>query len=147
MSADPRAGQNVKPVILKPARIAAFSRGGGVRTIPLVTRKAGARGIINGMTIFEPGASVPLHSHNCEESVMVLTGRAIVNIDGTEHELEAQDTTFLPAGVPHGFRNASGEEEMRILWTYASVDATRTIMATGHTAKIDAEHEPRPLEP
>jgi putative monooxygenase len=31
---------------------------------------------------------------------------------------------------------------MRILWTYGSVDATRTIVATGVTTRIDAEHRP-----
>jgi hypothetical protein len=29
---------------------------------------------------------------------------------------------------------------MKILWTYASVDATRTLMATGCTQRIEAEH-------
>ena len=128
------------PVILRPAEIPARDRGGGARTIPLVTRGVGATGFINGITIFDPGASVPLHSHNCEESVMVLEGRAIVEIYGTEYEVGTQDVTFLPANVPHRFRNASATEPMRILWTYASIDATRTIVATGDTRTIDAEH-------
>jgi putative monooxygenase len=29
---------------------------------------------------------------------------------------------------------------MRIFWTYASIDATRTIVATGVTTRIDEEH-------
>jgi hypothetical protein len=29
---------------------------------------------------------------------------------------------------------------MRILWTYASVDATRTLVDTGVTTRVDAEH-------
>jgi hypothetical protein len=29
---------------------------------------------------------------------------------------------------------------MRILWTYASIDATRTIVETGVTTRVDAEH-------
>jgi len=29
---------------------------------------------------------------------------------------------------------------MRILWTYASVEATRTIVETGVTTRVDAEH-------
>jgi quercetin dioxygenase-like cupin family protein len=129
-----------KPIILRPAEIPARDRGGGARTIPLVTRGVGATGFINGITLFDPGASVPLHSHNCEESVMVLEGRAIVEIEGTEYEVGTHDVTFLPANVPHRFRNASATERMRILWTYASIDATRTIVATGDTRTIDAEH-------
>jgi len=126
--------------IIRPSQLTAHDRGSGVRTIPLVTRANGATAFINGITIFEPAAAVSLHSHNCEESVVILEGHAIVEIDGQEFELGPQETTFLPANVPHRFRNASGTEGMRILWTYASVDANRTIIATGDTRRIDAEH-------
>jgi quercetin dioxygenase-like cupin family protein len=130
-----------KPAILRPTEIEARSRGGGVRTIPLVTRKVGSTSLINGITIVDPGAAVPLHSHNCEESVVILSGRAMVEIEGIEHEVAADDTTFLPANIPHRFRNASQTEVLRILWTYASVDATRTIVSTGQTRSIDDEHD------
>jgi mannose-6-phosphate isomerase-like protein (cupin superfamily) len=126
--------------IIRPSQLTARERGGGVRTIPLVTRAHGATTFINGITIFDPDAAVSLHHHNCEESVVILEGHAIVEIDGHEFEVGPQDTTFLPANVSHRFRNASNTQSMRILWTYASVDANRTIVATGDTRRIDAEH-------
>jgi putative monooxygenase len=61
-------------------------------------------------------------------------------IHGVEHELGPHDTTWIPADVPHRFRNASETEPMRIFWTYASVDATRTLIATGETRPVSAEH-------
>jgi len=128
-----------RPIILHPAEMATHDRGGGARTIPLVTRSLGARGFINGITIFEPGAAVPMHCHNCEESIVILEGNAIAEIDGVEYDVATNDTTFLPANIPHRFRNASKTERMCMLWTYGSVDATRTIMATGDTRTIDAE--------
>lgn len=130
-----------QPTILRPSRLPSRDRGGGARTVPLVTRKLGATGFINGITIFDPGASVPMHSHNCAESVMILEGHAILELGGAEHEVGPHDTTFLPANVPHRFRNASSTAPMRMLWTYASVDATRTLIASGVTNTIDAEHE------
>jgi hypothetical protein len=33
---------------------------------------------------------------------------------------------------------------MRILWIYASLEATRTILETGITTRVDAEHN-RPV--
>lgn len=128
------------PLVLRPAELPAFGRGGGARTIPLVTRAGGAEVFLNGMTVFAGGGAIPLHTHNCPESVVILEGEAIVEIDGAEHHLSRWDTTYVDAGVPHRFRNASETEPMRILWTYASVDATRTILATGVTNRVDAEH-------
>ncbi|GAB1364601.1 cupin domain-containing protein [Rhodobacter sp.] len=132
-------GTGFPPVILRPSGQPVVQRGGGVSTIPLVSRACGSTGLINGITIFPPGGSIALHWHNCEESVMVLAGRATVEIDGARHEMQAGDITWVPADVPHRFINASASEEMRILWTYATVDATRTNAATGETRSIDAE--------
>lgn len=128
-----------QPAILRPAELKTNDRGGGARTTPLVTRRCGSTSMINGITAFDPGASIGLHMHNCEESVMVIEGEAIAEIDGVQHHLATSDTTWIPANVPHRFINAS-DRRMRIFWTYATVDATRTMIATGETRTIDAEH-------
>ena len=130
-----------KPAVLRPSEIPARQRGGGARTIPLVTRRTGSTSFINGITIFEPGAAIPMHRHNCEESVMLLEGTAIAEIDGVEYPIQAGDITFIPANLPHRFRNVSDSEGMKILWIYASVDATRTLLETGDTRSIDEEHK------
>jgi quercetin dioxygenase-like cupin family protein len=135
-----------KAVVLRPSEIPARQRGGGAKTIPLVTRRTGATSFINGITIFEPNAAIPLHFHNCDESVLMLEGSAIAEIDGVEVPVNAGDTSFIPAGIPHRFRNVSTTEGMRILWTYASINATRTIVATGETRSIDDEHQ-APIAP
>ncbi|CDX33903.1 conserved hypothetical protein [Mesorhizobium sp. SOD10] len=133
-----------KAAVFRPDQIPAHERGGGAKTIPLVNRASGTTSFINGITIFEPGAAIPLHKHNCEESVMLLEGNAIAEIDGERYELKPEDTTFIPANVPHRFINASRTERMKILWIYASVEATRTLIATGDTRRIDAEHGQKP---
>ncbi|WP_454702362.1 cupin domain-containing protein [Agrobacterium burrii] len=131
---------DMQPAILRPSELKSNDRGGGARTTPLVTRSCGSTSMINGITAFEPSASIGLHKHNCEESVMVLDGEAIVEIDGVQHRLSANDTTWIPANIPHRFINASGTKPMRIFWIYASIDATRTLIATGEERAIDAEH-------
>jgi hypothetical protein len=42
--------------------------------------------------------------------------------------------------VPHRFRNISSTAPMKILWIYGSVDATRTLVETGETHPVSAEH-------
>lgn len=129
--------------VMRPDEIRPADRGGGARTIPLVTPGLGAKSLINGITIFAPGAAIPFHTHNCEESVMVLEGDAIAVLGGVEHRLKAGDTTWIPADVPHRFVNASADKEMRIFWTYADVAATRTLVETGETRFVSAEHAKR----
>lgn len=127
-------------VVLRPSEIPARQRGNGASTIPLVSQRVGARDFLNGITRFGPGAAIAEHFHNCDESVVVTKGRAVVHIEGADHDVTVGDTTFIPAGIHHYFENASTTEEMHIFWTYASVDATRTIVATGVTTRIDEEH-------
>jgi quercetin dioxygenase-like cupin family protein len=127
--------------VFRPQEMPSIDRGQGAKTTPLVTAKAGAKDFLNGMTVFEPGAQIAHHLHNVAESVMVIKGTAIVNVAGQEHRLNTFDTTFVPADIPHHFKNASATEEMRIFWTYGSIDATRTIIETGVTSRIDEEQK------
>lgn len=129
-----------QPAVLRPDQLKSHDRGGGARTTPLVGPAVGARSFINGITEFAPGTAIPFHSHNCEESVMLLSGHAFLDINGEVHELKPLDTTWIPPNVSHRFRNCSDTEPMKILWTYASVEVTRTLTETGETRPISAEH-------
>lgn len=127
------------PQVIRSADGDFADRGGGVRTTLLATSSRGATHFITGMTIFDPGASVPLHSHNCDESVTVLEGVARFEADGVEEQLRPYDATLVPAGRNHRFLNA-GDTALRILFVYASADATRTIAETSETHSIASEH-------
>jgi quercetin dioxygenase-like cupin family protein/quinol monooxygenase YgiN len=127
--------------VLRPDELPAIDRGGGVRTVPLVTAARGGTTYLTGTTVFSPGTAIGHHMHNVAESVMVIAGNAVVDIDGTRTQLRTFDTTFVPANVPHHFENASDTDEMRILWVYGSLDATRTVLDQGErrTSRIDDE--------
>ena len=68
--------------ILRPSEITPRARVGGARTLPMVSRQVGAKDFLNGITAFPPGAAIPEHFHNCDESVMILRGSAVAHIDG-----------------------------------------------------------------
>ena len=125
------------PHVLVPDTLPAIDRGGGARTVPLVTREIGATSFLNGITQFAPGGRIAHHSHNCVESVMIIEGTAIVDIDGVRTRLDRHDTTFVPANIAHHFENASSTAPMAIFWTYGSVDATRRVDETGTVGRID----------
>ncbi|MEP4379833.1 MAG: cupin domain-containing protein [Alphaproteobacteria bacterium] len=117
-------------VILKFDEIQPLERGGGVASTPLViplVRPDAA--FTTGVSSFPVGQAAPLHKHNCDEQVTILSGRAEVEIDGETTELKAYDTTYVNAGVEHCFRNI-GDEPMVILWIYGSNKVTRTFAGT-----------------
>jgi quercetin dioxygenase-like cupin family protein len=132
--------EDPKAAVLRPSQMATHDRGGGASTTPLVGPSIGANAFINGITSFEPGTEIPFHSHNCEESVLLLEGDAVLDIDGQVIALKPLDTTWIPPLVSHRFRNLSATRPMKIFWTYARVDATRTLTETGVTRFVSAEH-------
>jgi quercetin dioxygenase-like cupin family protein len=129
------------PMILHPDEIERFDRGNGVKTVPLVG-KWNTRGnkVTTGMTIFAPGTGIPLHTHNVEETVIVLEGEATVEIGEDSFTLAAEAVTWVPSGVPHRFANR-GTGQMRIYWVYGGRDVTRTICATGETFEHLSEQD------
>lgn len=71
---------------------------------------------------------------------MLLEGEAVLDIYGESILLQPLDTTWVPADVSHRFRNLSDTKPMKIFWTYAQADATRTLTDTGETNFVSAEH-------
>jgi HTH-type transcriptional repressor of puuD len=128
-------------LLIRPGEVEPFDRGNGVVTIPYVGRwNADENRITTGQTAFAPGTGLPVHSHNVEESVLILEGEAIAEIDGERFELVAGEATWVEAGVPHRFLNR-GDGPMRIYWVYGGREVTRTITATGETFKHLSESD------
>ncbi|CAM5461829.1 cupin domain-containing protein [Streptomyces chartreusis] len=128
-------------LLIHPDEVARFDRGGGVATIPYVGKWNSDRATVTtGQTVFQPGTGLPLHSHNVEESVLILEGEATAEIAGEFFDLEAGQATWVPAGVPHRFFNR-GQGVMRIYWVYGGRDVTRTITATGETFEHLSTHD------
>lgn len=120
-------------LVLRKDGIEPVDRGNGVGTLPYVGHwNSVTAGMTSGVTVFGPGTSVPLHSHNVEEIILVLQGRASAVIDGERYDLHVGDSTWVPAGVDHHFFN-HGDTQMRIYWVYGGREVTRTICATGET--------------
>ena len=114
-------------------KITPFSRGDGVTTRLMVGKgNAADAPFTTGTTVFPAGCAAPLHSHNCTEQVTILEGQAEVMIGGDVQNLGAMDSTFVPANLPHYFRNI-GEGTLTIFWIYGARDVTRTFTETGET--------------
>jgi quercetin dioxygenase-like cupin family protein len=76
--------------------IRAFQLAAGVMGRPLF----GADAMLN-LIRFEPGSTVPLHSHPHEQLGIVLEGMQALVVDGEAHEMRPFEAYVLPGGVDH----------------------------------------------
>src|ERR1700761_2787678 len=114
--------------VIKVENVARLGRGGGVVTIPLITRQSAEEEnlITTGISTYPVGTGAPYHSHNCDEHVTLLEGLAEVEIEGAgTHLLVPDDTTYVKAGVFHRFTNVSDTAGMKNLWGYSSAPGAR----------------------
>ena len=121
--------------IIKAAEVKSLKRGSGIVTVPLVTHQSADNPIFTtGISTYPQGQGAPLHSHNCDEQVTLLEGQGEVEVDGKVTSLKPFDSTYIPGGHQHAFRN-TGNTPMKILWIYGSNRVTRTFADTGETVE------------
>ncbi len=93
----------------------------------LFARRYGSHGICGGYGRFLPGASLPCHTHDFDESITIVGGKATCLVAGRKYELSGYETAFVPQGKPHRFINTS-TEEMAMIWVYAGDEPDRQIV-------------------
>ena len=130
-----------KSAVIREADRPKIARAGGATTTQMVTPACGAAAFLSGFTSIPPKASIPLHFHNCEEHVLILSGQATVEVDGAFFEAAAGDVVWQQRDIPHRFINPSETEDLRIYWTYAATQATRTLVETGETRPVLLEQK------
>jgi quercetin dioxygenase-like cupin family protein len=122
--------------IIKFDEIEVLDRGGAVKTWPLITTETsgGENDLATGISVYPVGAGAPVHSHNCDEQVLILDGEGFVEVDGAQTQLKKFDTAYVKAGNFHRYEN-TGDTPMRILWIYPQAHVTRTFFDTGETVE------------
>ena len=93
----------------------------------LFASRFGATGICGGYGRFLPGASLPCHTHDFDESITIVKGTAVCMVRGKRYELSGYDTAFIPRGIPHRFLNESNNE-MAMIWVYAGDEPDRRMV-------------------
>ena len=130
-----------KGKIVRYSDIKPFARGDNVETRLMVGRATDPTAPFTaGTTTFPAGCAAPLHSHNCAEQVTILSGNAEAMVGDTVVQLSAMDTSFVPANVPHYFRN-TGDGPLTIMWIYGAREVTRTFTETGETVTHMSPHD------
>ena len=86
----------------------------GVKMRRVIAEKEGAKNFVMRVFEIEPGGNTPLHTHDWEHEVFVLSGTGIVADPSGEHEVKSGDVIFVPGGEKHQFRN-SGDKILEFI--------------------------------
>ncbi len=62
----------------------------------------------------QPGGEMPRHTNKIEHEQFVVSGRGRIAIGDEEFDVSRGSIVFIPAGVPHWYRN-TGEEPFEFL--------------------------------
>ena len=65
--------------------------------------------------VMQAGGGMPLHTNTVEHEQYVLRGAAQIQIGEGTHHVKAGDVVYIPAGVPHNYKAAEGDEPFEFI--------------------------------
>lgn len=96
----------------------------GVTARRMVSKYTGATTFTAGISVFAPDADILLHTHPCEEIVVILDGEGVAELNGERHSLKRFDISLVPPGIQHRFLNQSGAP-FTMMYVYPTTEITR----------------------
>jgi len=86
----------------------------GIDHVTLACEQNGLRSLSVWQQRIAPGQASPPHRHDCEEVVIVQSGRGELHIEGRIERFGANTTLIVPPNVPHQIFNV-GDEPMDLI--------------------------------
>ena len=74
------------------------------------------------MQTVDPGGETPVHCHDCEEVIVIISGSGQLAINDEVLKFGPNSTLIIPSGVVHQLVN-SGTEEIQLIASFSSTPA------------------------
>ena len=100
----------------------------GVNFECLVGRHNQAKNLTTGIVTFAPGAVLPYHNHIFTESITLLGGSIVIDVEGRSYGLKKLDNAVIPVGLAHAARNPSTTEPAVLHIAMATDSPSRTLV-------------------
>jgi quercetin dioxygenase-like cupin family protein len=124
---DDARGREGAERVVRQASAETFELAPGARFRDDFNASLSARGICGGYGRFDPGARLPCHRHDFDESITIIEGTAVCMVEGRRYELSGNATALVPRGRCHYFINQS-DAPMAMLWVYAGDMPDRIVL-------------------
>jgi 2-keto-3-deoxy-L-rhamnonate aldolase RhmA/quercetin dioxygenase-like cupin family protein len=95
-----------------------------------------ARKLTTGLVTFQPGASLPYHTHTFAESITLLSGQMTVEVEGRSYVLGRLDNIAIPAGLAHFAQNDSLDEPAVLHIAMATDAPSRTLLNQSFVRRV-----------
>lgn len=125
---DQAAGQAGAERINRHATTKTYEPNPGANFQDFFNRDLGFPEMSGGYGIFRPGARLPCHIHDFDESISIIQGTATCVVEGRRYALSDQATALVPRGRCHYFINDT-DQPMAMIWVYAGPVPERLIMS------------------
>jgi quercetin dioxygenase-like cupin family protein len=99
----------------------------GTRFQDYFNRSLGCPAMSGGYGVFAPGARLPCHMHDFDESITIIAGTATCVVEGRRYSLSDNATALVPRGRCHYFMN-EGAVPMAMIWVYAGGMPERIVL-------------------
>ncbi len=87
-----------------------------------------SKGLTTGIVRFAPNVRLARHTHPCTESITLLTGSAVVEIEGRRYHLSPLDNVVVPRGLAHGVENASPDRQAEFHIAFPTDSPSRVLV-------------------
>lgn len=125
----PEAGQGQPGVerVNRHSTTAWYEPAPGARFQDFFNRDLGCEEMSGGYGQFRPGARLPCHIHDFDESISIVQGTATCVVEGRHYNLADNGTALCPRGRCHYFINET-QQQMAMIWVYAGPVPERMVM-------------------
>jgi 2-keto-3-deoxy-L-rhamnonate aldolase RhmA/quercetin dioxygenase-like cupin family protein len=106
-----------------------------------------AKNLTTGVVRFSPAVKLAYHTHPTTESITLLEGKVIVDVEGRRYRLSRFDNLAIPPGVPHGVENVSADSDALLHVTFPTDAPSREIVEPIYPPRMMPDDSTGPSTP
>jgi quercetin dioxygenase-like cupin family protein len=94
----------------------------------LVGEHNGAKSLTAGIVTVSPTVQLAYHTHPTSESITLLDGNGLVEVEGRRYTLSPLDNVVVPPGIAHSVMNASQDVDARFSIGFPTATPARELI-------------------